>query len=559
VTTPDHQPAPGADPFAAPDDAPASDAPETHAAHPAHAEGDAPPVLTGPRGAVLARRLEELEGALARAGTRIAPDVHREVRRRLDAVGERLVLGVDTTVVALVGGTGSGKSSLVNAISGLRFAEVGVRRPTTSQAAAVTWGEATALLDWLGVPLDRRIERESALDADSQADLRGLVLLDLPDHDSVEPEHRAVVDRLLPMVDLLVWVVDPQKYADDVLHSGYLRHLAGHEERMLVVLNQADTVPVGQQAALLADVARLLEEDGLESVPVHAVSARTGDGVPVLREALARAVAGRSQAETAATAELDDAARLVRDAVGSGEAGDLPRDTTVAELLDAAGVPAAAEAVRRGEGLEAVGPLTPQVERVARVLQEWVTTTTPGLPDRWRRAVEAGLVPAETLRDDVAGALATVHEPEPRPEAERRGRSVALWLAVLGVLAVVGAVVAWSVAQASVVAAAAGGAGLLALAGAVVARSAAGRARAADVERRAHEVVEAARAAVATVVDTRLVAPTLTVLADHRDVREAVAADRAFTDDALAAPPAGDVAGPSASSTGGGTTPSSAD
>ena len=112
------------------------------------------------------------------------------------------------------------------------------------------------LLDWLGVVPDRRIERESLLDGESEASLRGLVLLDLPDHDSIAPEHREVVDRLLPQADLLVWVVDPQKYADDALHTGYLRRLVGHEASMVVVLNQVDTVPEEVRAELVADVAQ---------------------------------------------------------------------------------------------------------------------------------------------------------------------------------------------------------------------------------------------------------------------------------------------------------------
>jgi hypothetical protein len=50
------------------------------------------------------------------------------------------------------------------------------------------WGRTGAgpLLDWLGVPPNRRFTRESALDGDDEAGLRGLVLLDLPDFDSIE-------------------------------------------------------------------------------------------------------------------------------------------------------------------------------------------------------------------------------------------------------------------------------------------------------------------------------------------------------------------------------------
>ena len=97
---------------------------------------------------------------------------------------------VDHTVVAFFGGTGSGKSSLFNAVTQLDFADVGARRPTTSRAAACTWGDdAVALLDFLGVNEDRRIRRDSLLDATDQDDLEGLVLLDVPDYDSVTTAH----------------------------------------------------------------------------------------------------------------------------------------------------------------------------------------------------------------------------------------------------------------------------------------------------------------------------------------------------------------------------------
>ena len=76
-----------------------------------------------------------------------------------------------------------------------------------------------ALLDWLEVPTRHRTSRESALDAAEQADLHGLVLLDLPDHDSTHVSHRLEVDRLVGLVDVLVLVVHPQKYADDALHQ----------------------------------------------------------------------------------------------------------------------------------------------------------------------------------------------------------------------------------------------------------------------------------------------------------------------------------------------------
>src|SRR5262245_42005366 len=69
----------------------------------------------------------------------------------LDRAGQRLRLSAEHTVVTLAGGTGSGKSSLFNAICGLELSPTGMRRPMTSQAHACVWGldGAGPLLDWL--------------------------------------------------------------------------------------------------------------------------------------------------------------------------------------------------------------------------------------------------------------------------------------------------------------------------------------------------------------------------------------------------------------------------
>ena len=117
------------------------------------------------------------------------------------------------------------------------------------------------------------------------------MLLDLPDHDSTAVAHRLEVDRLVDLVDLLVWVLDPQKYADAAVHERYLRPLAGHADVMVVVLNQADRLPAHQVDAALADLRRLLAADGLGPVPVLATSAAPPAGWTGCATVLADAVA----------------------------------------------------------------------------------------------------------------------------------------------------------------------------------------------------------------------------------------------------------------------------
>ncbi|MCB2177146.1 MAG: 50S ribosome-binding GTPase [Actinomycetales bacterium] len=484
----------------------------TDASEPGGSTANAP----GERTAALLAEVERLDAALHRGGDRVPPEIRERVSVLLAGVRDRLALGVDHTVVALVGGTGSGKSTVFNALTGLDFAEVGVRRPTTSQVTACVWAhDASALLDWLGVERDRRIERESELDGETQADLRGLVLLDVPDHDSIEAAHHAVVDRLIPQVDLMCWVVDPQKYADDALHSGYLRHLAGHEGAMLVVLNQVDTVPPGHRGQLMADVARLVRADGLADVRTLAVSATTGDSMDTLRAVLAQTVADRGVAELRAAAELHDAAAALAAVVGPSEP-DLPVARAVDALLEAAGVPGEVAAIARGAPaaseptLQAptLGPV--QVDRASLVREAWLADVSGPLPAPWAEALDATVADDDALVRAVDDALAQVSVPAPP-----RGR-VAWWVAWPLGLAVVAAGVAgvlwapwwWAVA------------GALVLVAVLLPWSAARRRRAA-LQAAGARLLAAGRAAVVGAVESELAAPSRAVLEDHRAVREA--------------------------------------
>src|SRR4051794_24427359 len=89
----------------------------------------------------LADRLSALDEAVGLARGRLDSGVVAEAERVAAKAGERLRLGAAHTVVALAGATGSGKSSLFNAVTGEEVSQVGMRRPTTGVAHGAVWGD----------------------------------------------------------------------------------------------------------------------------------------------------------------------------------------------------------------------------------------------------------------------------------------------------------------------------------------------------------------------------------------------------------------------------------
>jgi len=273
----------------------------------------------------LSERLSALARLVQIGSTRAGPDgfnadVLADAEALLTRAGERLRLSSLHTIVVLAGGTGSGKSSLFNQLAGAQYSPAGVLRPATKEPHACVWGMEGAgpLLDWLGIEPRRRYARSSALSEGERA-LTGLLLVDLPDHDSVT-SGSAEVNRLIAQADLMVWVLDPQKYADAAVHSRYLVPMAGHSSVIAATLNQADLLTPEQVQDCVSDLRRLLDAEGLHDARVLVTSATSVAGVADLRRALIETVIARQAALRRISADVDAVSARFAPYAGDAEA-----------------------------------------------------------------------------------------------------------------------------------------------------------------------------------------------------------------------------------------------
>jgi GTPase SAR1 family protein len=153
----------------------------------------------------------------------------------------------------VLGGTGTGKSTIFNALCGKALSETGVERPKTS--GPILYAHEKCELA-RGIPftgIEMTVKPASQQDPKPTAGLRGrllvlehkreefshLILADTPDLDSVERVNRRFAEDLYQLADAVIFVASQEKYADEVPYLFLLRVL--RDERLCYfILNKAE-------------------------------------------------------------------------------------------------------------------------------------------------------------------------------------------------------------------------------------------------------------------------------------------------------------------------------
>ena len=172
-------------------------------------------------------------------------------------------------LVALVGSTGAGKSTLVNSIVGANVSATGVRRPTTNSPVLACHPDE---IDWFAennfLPTLPRVRQEGLARpgrdgllvlAASEGMPRGIALLDTPDIDSVVQAHHEFAYQFLDASDLWLFMTSASRYADGPVWE-ILQHARDRKASLGVVMSR---IPQAYRTELVDHFNAMLDANGI--------------------------------------------------------------------------------------------------------------------------------------------------------------------------------------------------------------------------------------------------------------------------------------------------------
>ncbi|HUB39331.1 MAG TPA: GTPase [Streptosporangiaceae bacterium] len=175
-------------------------------------------------------------------------------------------------LVALVGSTGAGKSTLMNSLVAKQVSATGIRRPTTnSPVLACHPDDMRWFAENVFLPTLPRVRQQGLampgrdgllVLAASEGMPKGVAVLDTPDIDSVVQAHRDFADQFLDASDLWLFVTTARRYADAAVWE-MLQDARDRGASLAIALSR---VPPPATAELATHFDAMLEANGLREV-----------------------------------------------------------------------------------------------------------------------------------------------------------------------------------------------------------------------------------------------------------------------------------------------------
>ena len=306
-----------------------------------------------------------------------APSARERARRLRDHL-EGFVLpraaDIDAPLlVVLIGSTGAGKSSLLNAIAGANVSRAGVLRPTTREAVVYASPDDVRSLREGRL---RRVPAERLVVAAATPTSAGVAIIDAPDIDSLERDNRALADTLLEACDLCVFVTTATRYAD-LVPWNVLERIRQRQVPLAVVLNRLPT-DAADREIVIADVTRLFADHGMTPANAGLAILRVDEGevdadIDALSREATRPLADRIRALREASAERRTLATQALAGAIRGLAplaGDVAADLE-SEAAESEGLRRIAEEAYAAELRQLSTELRSGVLLRAEVLRQW--------------------------------------------------------------------------------------------------------------------------------------------------------------------------------------------
>jgi hypothetical protein len=372
-----------------------------------------------PTGAARIRsRLASIADALAtlRAGPAIQPAIERWRADAAAAIFHLSPPGGRRPIVAVIGGTGTGKSTLINRLLGQSVSATSFRRTFTAGGVAIAESETALPPDWLKLPIilasespARGTPDELTLVTLDHPLTRAIVLVDTPDLDGDKPQHHAQADRIFRWADAVVFLVTPEKYQMTELLPYY--RLAGrYGVRSLFVMNKCE------QPEALADYAKLLVDQDWPEARLFAIprddaayQPPPGGDLAALRQTLLE------------IGHTPDDARAAGGAARAADLVDRLKDQILAPARtvrrDADALIASLRAMEMPAATIDVNPITQQLQRRLQQKSVLYLMGPRRILDRVRQAPALLARLPRTTWDFIAGRSgATEPPPEPPPQ-----------------------------------------------------------------------------------------------------------------------------------------------
>lgn len=160
---------------------------------------------------------------------------------RIAELGQKLsAVEASFLTIGLLGGTGVGKSTIMNALAGAEISSTSHRRPHTDHVLIYMHEKAGPLpaLELENLPWKAFTHSEDKI--------KPILLCDLPDFDSLMGKNRETVLHFLEHLDVLVWITSPEKYGDSRFYE-VLQRVPKAKQNFIFVLNKADLLFQGKE------------------------------------------------------------------------------------------------------------------------------------------------------------------------------------------------------------------------------------------------------------------------------------------------------------------------